>query len=112
MIADTTLRIAGAIALETLALVVWNVGAYSPMELLPRLARLRRDPRALALHLFGFVVGLVFVAAATVLLIPAVGNAWDSFVPIEILTLGVALVLDFFVGNDVRRLLRLPTAES
>jgi hypothetical protein len=92
--------------------VVWNVGAYSPMELFPKLARLRTAPRALGLHLLRFVIGLVFVAAGTILLIPAVGNAWDSFVPIEILTLGVALVLDFSVGNDVRRLLRLPTAES
>jgi hypothetical protein len=74
--------------------------------------RLSRDVRALLLRLLAFVAGLTFVAAATVLLVPAVGDALDAFIPIEILTLGVALVVDFLVGNDLRRLLRLPTTES
>jgi hypothetical protein len=68
--------------------------------------------RALLLRLLALVAGLTFVASATILLIPALGDAWDAFIPIEILTLGVALVLDFLIGNDLRRLLRLPTTES
>jgi hypothetical protein len=110
--AEAAARITGAIILEAFALVVWNVGAYSPIAILHELVRLSRDARALLLRLLAFIAGLTFVAAATILLVPAVGDAWDAFIPIEILTLGVALVVDFLIGNDLRRLLRLPTTES
>jgi hypothetical protein len=91
---------------------VWNVGAYSPLAVLHELIRLSRDVRALFLRLLALIAGLTFVTAGTILLVPAVGDAWDAFIPIEILTLGVALAVDFLIGNDLRRLLRLPATEG
>ncbi|HEY0798239.1 MAG TPA: hypothetical protein VGD50_03760 [Candidatus Baltobacteraceae bacterium] len=69
------------------------------------------DPRILLVRLAALLVGLIFVTAATVLLVPAVGDAWGAFIPVEITTLLAALLTDFLIGNDVRRLLRLPTTD-
>jgi hypothetical protein len=100
--AETILRIAGAIVLETLALCVWNVGTRSLQATLADMARALRNPRALASGVFSLLVGLVFVAAATVLLLPAVGQLDGDFVPLMIYTFVAALVIEFLVGNDLR----------
>jgi len=63
--AETILRIAGAIVLETLALCVWNVGTRSLQATLTDIARALRSPRALASGVFSLLVGLVFVAATS-----------------------------------------------
>jgi uncharacterized membrane protein YbhN (UPF0104 family) len=98
------LRLAGAIALDTLALVVWNVGTRSLGTMLRDIARAARSPRSLSVGIFSTLVGLVFVAAGIVLLLPAVGDAVSEFVPIEIFTFLVALGLEHIVGNDLRTL--------
>jgi hypothetical protein len=99
---ETILRVAGAIVLETLALCVWNVGTRSLQATLADMARALRSPRALASGIFSALVGLVFVAAAVVLLIPAVSELDGDFVPLMIYTFVAALVIEFLVGNDLR----------
>jgi hypothetical protein len=104
--AETILRIAGAIVLETLALCVWNVGTRSLQATIADIGRALRSPRALVSGTFSVLVGLVFVAAATVLLVPAVGELDGDFVPLMIYTFVAALVLEFLIGNDLRAALR------
>jgi hypothetical protein len=104
--AETILRIAGAIGLETLALCVWNVGTRSLQATLADMTRALRSPRSLVSGTFSVLVGLVFVAAATVLLVPAVGDLDGDFVPLMIYTFVAALVLEFLIGNDLRAALR------
>jgi len=50
-------------------------------------------------------IGLIFVAAATVLLFPAVPNKLELLVPTEIFTFLVALGLEHLVGDDLRSLI-------
>jgi hypothetical protein len=97
------LRLTGAIVLETLALAIWNVGTRSPAAVL-RDVRRARETRSLAMGVGTFLVGLIFVAAATVLLLPAVPNKIDLLVPTEIFTFLVALGLEYIVGEDLRSL--------
>jgi uncharacterized membrane protein YbhN (UPF0104 family) len=101
---EVVLRLAGAIALDTLALTVWNVGTRPPGMMLRDIVRGIRRPRILLFGLFCALVGLVFVAAATILLVPAVGDAVSDFVPLEIFTFLTALGIEYLIGNDLRRL--------
>jgi hypothetical protein len=96
-------RIAGAIVLETFALAVWNVGTRAPLTVLREAARAFRDRRALFTGAFSLVVGLIFVAAATILLLPAVDDVHAYFVPLMIFTFIIALVIEYVIGNDLRR---------
>jgi hypothetical protein len=101
--ADAALRLAGAILLEALALVVWNIGTRSPSALLRDIAVAAREPRTLFAGSLSLVVGLIFVAAATVLILPALPNPDSDLVPVEIFTFLVALGIELLVGDDVRR---------
>ena len=103
-VAEGFLRLAGAIVLETLALVVWNVGSRSPVQVIRDIGAVLRQPRALALGFLAFAIGLIFIAAATVLLWPAVPNPRAFLAPVEIFTLLVALGIEFLIGADLRRL--------
>jgi hypothetical protein len=100
---DAFLRLAGTIVLETLALVVWNVGTRPPWNMVRDVRASLRNPRALFAGIVSLAVGLIFVAAAVILLVPAVPNP-SHFVPVEIFTLIVALAIESLVGNDLRRL--------
>jgi hypothetical protein len=101
---DAFLRLAGAIALETLALVVWNVGTRPPWNMLRDVRASIRSPRALLAGFVSLSVGLIFVAAATILLVPAVPDPVAHFVPVLIFTFLIALAIEALVGNDLRRL--------
>jgi hypothetical protein len=101
---ETFLRLAGAIVLDTLAFALWNVGSRTPLELLADARRAFTDARALFGSVVAIAIGFVFVAAATVLVVPALADPAHEFVPIEFLTLVVALALDYLVGNDLRAL--------
>jgi hypothetical protein len=98
-------RLAGAIVLQTLAFVVWNVGTRTPWAAIGDLRRGIRDPRTLFGGIVAFVVGAIFMAAATILLFPVVAPDID-LVPVEICTLLVALGIEMLIGNDLRQLLR------
>jgi hypothetical protein len=98
-------RLAGAIVLETFALAVWNVGTRAPLAVLRDVSRAVNNARALAMGVLSLIVGLVFVAAATVLLLPAIGDVSADFVPVEIFTFLAALTIEYLIGNDLRGLI-------
>jgi hypothetical protein len=102
--ADAFLRIAGAIVLETLAFVVWNVGSRSPLDVLRDAYRALRTGRGLFSGIVALAIGLLFVAAATILLQPAINDPDRDFMPVELVTFLIALGLDRLIGNDVRAL--------
>ncbi len=101
---DAFLRVAGAIVLDTLAFVVWNVGTRSPFDLLVAVRGALRRRRSLVAGFVSALVGFIFVTAATVLLLPAIAAPEIDFVPAELFTLLVALALEHLVGNDLRAL--------
>ena len=89
--------------LEALALVVWNIGTRSPSTLLRDVAVASRERRTLFAGTLSLLVGLIFVSAATVLILPALPNPDADVVPVEIFTFLVALGIELLVGDDVRR---------
>ncbi|MBD5634657.1 MAG: hypothetical protein IAI49_09280 [Candidatus Eremiobacteraeota bacterium] len=103
---DSLLRVAGTIVLETLAFVVWNVGSRTPFGVLRDARRAFGDRRAFFGGVVSLAIGLVFVAAATVLVFPALAHPDRDFTPLEIATLLVALAIDYLVGDDLRALVR------
>ncbi len=96
------MRVSGAIVLDTLAFVVWNVGTRSPLEVIAAARRALRVRRSLFAGIVSLLVGFIFVAAATVLLLPAIAVPQIDFVPAELFTLLVALALEHLIGNDLR----------
>jgi hypothetical protein len=105
---ETFFRVGGAIVLDTLAFVVWNVGTRSPLELFVAMRDAVRRRRSLFAGFVSALIGIIFVAAATVLLLPAIAIPELDFVPAELFTLLVALVLEHLVGNDLRALAGAP----
>jgi hypothetical protein len=105
LVLNLFLRLAGAIVLQTLAFIVWNIGTRAPWAVLRDLRRGLGDLRAWLGGIAAFGVGAIFMTAATILLYPAAAPEID-LVPVEICTLLVALGVEFLIGNDVRRLLR------
>jgi hypothetical protein len=101
---EAFLRVAGAIALDTLAFSIWNIGTRSPATVL-RDVRLRlRDRSTLATGALRGAIGFIFVAAGTILLWPAVADPASDFAATEIFAFLVALGLEHLVGPDVRRI--------
>jgi hypothetical protein len=94
--------LAGAILLETFALAVWNVGTRAPAAVLRDIVRALRNRRAFVTGTLSLIVGLIFVAAATVLLLPAVYDVGADFVPLEIFTFLAALAIEYLIGADLR----------
>ena len=102
--ADALWRVAGAIVLQTLAFVIWNVGTRSPLAVFEAMRAAIKDRRSLATGAAAVAVGFIFIAAATVLLLPAIADVESDFVPAQLGTLLVALGLELLVGNDLRAL--------
>ncbi len=97
---DACLRLAGAIGLDTVAFVIWNVGTRSPTALI-------RDVRRNRAFFSGAVralAGIVFMTAATVLVVPAAIEPSRDLVPALLLSLIPALAIELLVGDDLRRL--------
>ena len=92
--------------LEASAFIVWNVGRRSPIALVRDVARSVRDVRAFFAFVVSFAIGIIFVIAAAVLVLPAVANPAVDFAGVMTATLVVALALEFLVGDDVRALVR------
>jgi hypothetical protein len=84
--------------------VVWNIGTRSPAALARDAMAAFREPRVLFAGVLSLLVGLVFVAAATVLIVPALPDPDADLVPTEIFTFVVALAIELLVGEDLRRL--------
>jgi hypothetical protein len=108
----TILRLAGAIVLEALALTVWNIGTRSPFTLLRDIARALRLRRGLFAGFVSLIVGFVFTAAATVLMLPVLPDPQTELVPLEIFTFIAALAIEHLVGPDLRRLAGSSSSEG
>lgn len=80
------------------------MGTRTPLAVLSDIRRAAGELRALFAGLVSLLVGLIFVAAAAVLILPAVADPVADFIPLEIFTFIVALLLEHLVGNDLRRL--------
>ena len=100
---DAFLRIAGAIVLETLAFAIWNVGSRSPLDVARDAYRTLRTRRGIFAGSVALVIGLVFVAAATILMQPALPSERDVM-PVELATFLIALALERAIGGDLRAL--------
>lgn len=99
---EAFLRLVGAIVLDTLAFSIWNIGTRSPAAVLRDARRRIGERRSLASGALRFLIGAVFVAAGTVLVVPAVANPPVDFAPTELFAFLVALALEHLVGEDVR----------
>lgn len=97
-------RVAGAIVLDALAFMVWNVGTRTPLALLADMRRGLSDRRVLGIGIVSTIVGFVFIMAATVVLFPTIANPVRDLSVFELLTFLVALLVEVLVGDDVRRL--------
>jgi hypothetical protein len=98
------LRVAGAIVLETLAFIVWNVGTRSPIGVLRDARAALRDGRKLFAGIICTIVGFIFIVAASILIVPICADPDVDFLPAELFTLLVALAIEHLIGNDVRAL--------
>ena len=98
------MRIAGAIALQSLAFIVWNVGTRSPLRVLRDVRAAIGNVRKVMMGLAATLVGFIFIMAATVLIVPICADPNVDFLPTELFTLLVALVIEHLIGNDVRAL--------
>ncbi len=98
------MRLAGAIALAALAFIVWNVGTRSPLALARDVRRAIRSPRGIFLGLISFAIGLIFVVAALVLVLPAIVDFETDLWLTLVLMFLVALAIELLIGPDVRRL--------
>ncbi len=63
-----------------------------------------RRRRSLFAGTIAALVGLIFIVAATVLLIPAISDPPAEFAPAELFTFLIALAVEHLIGNDVRAL--------
>ena len=96
---------AGAIVLDALGLIVWNVGTRSPLAVLRDIRRaVWGQARALFAGLVSLLVGTIFVTAAAVLLLPTVADPLNDFIPLQIFAFIIALLIEHLIGDDVRRL--------
>lgn len=104
---DSLLRLAGAIALDTFAFVVWNVGTRPPLAVLRDLRRALGDARKLAIGTLAALVGFIFVVAASVLVAPVVADPAHDLTLVELFTFLVALALEYLVGDTLRTIARI-----
>ena len=105
-LAEVFLRIAAAIAFETAALVVWNIGTRPPHILFDDIRRAIRVPQAIAAGLIRLAIGLSLVAVGALVLLPTLPDPFNEFIPLEIFTFVAALICEVLIGNGVRGMLR------
>ena len=99
---EAFLRVAGAIVLDTLAFSVWNLGTRSPASVLRDMRASVRNRSAFAAGTLRALIGIIFLLAGTILLLPAVANPQADFAATEVFAFLVALALEHLVGPDVR----------
>lgn len=109
---DAFLRVAGAVVLDAFAFIVWNVGTRPPLVLLHDVRAGLRDRRSIAIGIASGIVGLVFIIASTVLLLPAIADRARDSTIVESLALLVALGVELLVGEDVRRAIGIARTRS
>ncbi len=100
-IAIAALQIAGSIVLDTLALVVWDIGTRSPLRLVGDVRRAlarRTGFRRAAIRL---MIGAFALGAGTMVSAPLATRPID-FTIIECWAIVTALVVEQLVGPDLR----------
>ncbi len=112
MIATTlfsdAIRIAAAILLDTLALVIWDLGTRPPGVLFADVARGIRDAGSIARAVVRVVAGLCAMVVGVLISAPVAVRALD-FTIIECGALVCALVVEALVGPDLRARGKTPT---
>ncbi len=101
---DTFWRVLGAIVLDALAFIVWNVGTRPPLRLLGDILAGLHRPRIVLVGVASAVVGMLFAISATVLLVPAIAEPTRDLTLAELVTFLVALGVELLIGDDVRAL--------
>ncbi|MBC5800842.1 MAG: hypothetical protein GIX03_12655 [Candidatus Eremiobacteraeota bacterium] len=92
--------------LDAFAFALWNVGTRSPVAVIHAVAATCRRPHELLTATLVVLIGFLFIAAAIVLVLPAIIDVDTEFIPIELGTLLIALVIEQLIGNDLRRLVK------
>ncbi len=103
---------AGGIILETLALVVWNIGTRTPVMFLRDLSSALRRRRGIFAGIMSFIVGAIFAVAGVVLMLPAIPNPSLELIPVEFGSIVAALAIELLIGPDLRRLAGSPNSPS
>jgi hypothetical protein len=93
---------AGAIVLDTLAFSIWNIGTRSPATVLRDIRLRMRDRSSLAAGALRAAIGIIFLTAGTILLVPVVIDLEADFAVMELFAFLVALGLEHLVGPDIR----------
>jgi p-aminobenzoyl-glutamate transporter AbgT len=94
-------RIALAIVLDTVALVVWNVGTRPPVQLFADIRAAFGNRSSLVRGSTRFALGAVALLAAVTVSAPVAARRID-FSIVECWALVVALVVEQIVGPDLR----------
>ncbi len=97
-------RFAAAIALQSLALTIWQIGRRSPLEALRAIVRGLRDGRTFFVGTIAFVLGAVFAVSAALLVVPILSDGRTQIAPTIFFVTIVAATIDLLVGDDVRAL--------
>jgi hypothetical protein len=99
------LRFACAIVLDALAFILWDVGTRPPLRLASDVAAGVRVPGVLAIGVLRFVVGAALLLMAADVARPGIPSL-QAFTLLETGMLIAALLVETFIGPDVRRRLR------
>ena len=100
-------RFAIAIALDALAFVIWDVGTRPPLTLARDIARGVRSPRAFGLGVVRLLIGAALLIIAALIARPALPTM-RTFTFVETGMLIAALLVEQFVGPDLRSRVRRP----
>jgi len=103
--AEIFVRFAVAILLDALAFTLWDVGTRPPLRLARDVAAGVRFPRVLAVGVLRFIFGAALLLAAADVARPGIPSM-HAFTLLETGMLIAALLVETFVGPDVRRRLR------
>jgi hypothetical protein len=98
-------RFALAIVFDALAFVVWDVGTRPPLQLVRDVARGVRARAVLARGIVRFSIGLGLLILAALIARPGMPTL-RAFMLVETGMLIAALLVENFIGPDLRRTMR------
>ncbi|MGH7729469.1 MAG: hypothetical protein ACREM2_11875 [Vulcanimicrobiaceae bacterium] len=102
---EAALRLGAALVLEIAALVLWEADRRSPLELVRGAFAALRAQREIVRGLVRALVGLAFLAAALLLVLPVLTRPERELFPVIVGGSLLALGLSHLIGADLRRLL-------
>ena len=95
-----------AIAMQSLALAVWNVGTRGPRELFDDLSAAFRSRRVLG-GVVRFVAGALLLLGGALLVIVQLPLPSQGFAPVELIAIAAALLVELLIGPEIRSAMRL-----